>query len=235
VTRVRLAFDEWPAAVYAVGDVHGCLAQLLALEHQIIADGRRVAGEKWLVMLGDYIDRGPDSAGVVAHLLEPLPEGWRRICLLGNHEQMMLDFLQDAEAFAFWLDEGGLATLESYAAAAADGDDEAEVVMPGAHLRFLAGLPISLSLPGWLFVHAGIRPGVPLADQTDDDLIFIRRPFLDATDFGGLRVVHGHTPGRAPVDTPARIGIDTHCFHSGRLTAVRVLPDGSTKFFTASG
>lgn len=233
--RRRLAFDAWPAAVYAVGDVHGCLDQLLALERQILADGDRTAGEKWMVMLGDYIDRGPNPAGVIAHLLEPLPEGWQRICLLGNHERMMLDFLEDADAHAYWLEEGGLATLESYASGTANDDGGAEIAVPAAHLRFLAELPISLLLPGWLFVHAGIRPGVPLAVQTDEDLILIRRPFIDAADLDGLRVVHGHTPGRQPVVTAARIGIDTHCFHSGRLTSVRVLPDGSTRFLTASG
>lgn len=234
MARARLAFDAWPAAVYAVGDVHGCLAQLLALERQIFVDGGRIAGEKWIVMLGDYIDRGPNAAGVVSHLLTPVPEGWRRFCLLGNHEQMMLDFLGDADAFSFWLEEGGLSTLRSYTA---DPDDPegGEVSVPGAHLRFLVELPISLSLPGWLFVHAGIRPGVPLAAQTDEDMILIRRPFLDAMDLDGLRVVHGHTPGRAPVVTPARIGVDTHCFASGRLTAVRVLPDGATRFLAASG
>jgi serine/threonine protein phosphatase 1 len=234
--RERLAFEAWPAAVYAVGDVHGCLDQLIALERQILADGRRIAGEKWIVMLGDYIDRGPNSAGVIEHLRHPPEKGWRRFCLLGNHEQMMLDFLADADAHAYWLEEGGIATLQSYAAEQGSGGAEGdEISIPSAHLQFLMELPIWLRLPGWLFVHAGIRPGVPLEAQEDDDLVFIRRPFLEASDLGGVRVVHGHTPAPAPMATPTRIGIDTHCFRSGRLTAVRIMPDGETKFFTASG
>lgn len=236
--RERLAFPDWPAAVYAIGDVHGCLSQLLALERQILADGRRIEGEKWIVTLGDYIDRGPNSAGVVAHLLEPLPEGWKRFSLLGNHEQMLLDFLGEPWPNAYWLDEGGIETLRSYGVEVTpellDGGNAAKVIPP-PHLNFMRNLPISLSLPGWLFVHAGIRPGIPLADQREEDMIFIRGPFLDATDVGAQRVVHGHTPGRKPVVRPTRIGIDTHCFWSGRLTALRVLPEGDTKFFTASG
>ncbi len=109
------------------------------------------------------------------------------------------------------------------------------VGFPQAHVDFIADLPVYLSLPGWLFVHAGIRPGVPLAMQTDDDLIRIRAPFLTSQLTGGLRVVHGHTPGADIVTTPHRIDIDTHCFQTGRLSAVRVTPDGRTKFFSVTG
>src|SRR4051794_38194267 len=107
--RPRLAFNHWPAAVYAIGDVHGCLDQLVALEHEIVEDGRGLDGEKWLLPLGDYIDRGPDSAGVVAHLRGPAPAGFRRFSLVGNHEVMMLDYLRDPEEHAYWLDQGGTA------------------------------------------------------------------------------------------------------------------------------
>jgi serine/threonine protein phosphatase 1 len=238
MARPRLAFETWPAAVYAIGDVHGCLAQLLALERQILADGRRIPGEKWIVNLGDYIDRGPNSAGVVAHLLEPMPRDWKRFCLVGNHEQMLLDFLAEPWPNAYWLDEGGIETLRSYGIEATPDlldDGAAAEAIPPQHLELLRRLPVTLSLPGWLFVHAGIRPGMPLAEQREEDLIFIRSPFLEATNLGGQRVVHGHTPGREPMVTPTRIGIDTHCFWSGRLTSVRVLPSGETKFFTAQG
>lgn len=243
--RPRLAFHNWPAAVYAIGDVHGCLEQLLALERTIAADGSGLDGEKWIVTLGDYIDRGPDSAGVVEHLLEPPPPGFRRIALIGNHEQVMLDFIAEPAENAYWLEEGGLETLRSYGvdldarypeavlerALATDLDRR----IPAPHRVFLDGLPVLLSLPGWLFVHAGIRPGVPLLDQSDEDLIWIRTPFLSAQLTGGLRIVHGHTPASEPVVTPHRIDIDTHCFSSGRLSAVRVTPDGKTKFFSADG
>jgi len=232
--RPRLAFHQWPAAVYAIGDVHGCIDQLLALEERITADGSDIEGEKWLITLGDHIDRGPASAAVIEHVMGPAPRGLRRFSLVGNHEVMLLDFLGDQDAHAYWLEEGGIETLASYGIgpglAAQDGtiDDW----LPRAHVDFIAGLPICLSLPGWLFVHAGIRPGVPLALQTEEDMIWIRGPFLTSQLTGGLRVVHGHTPGKDIVTTPHRIDVDTQCFATGKLSAVRVTPDGRTKFFS---
>ena len=239
----RLAFHSWPAAVYAIGDVHGCLDQLLALEARIVADGSGIDGEKWIVTLGDYIDRGPASAGVVAHLQTPAPAGFKRIALFGNHEAMLLDFLDNPAAHAYYLDEGGLKTLSSYGIEVdypplrtSEGLKRflAEK-FPEGDQRFLGQLPISLSLPGWLFVHAGIRPGIPMSMQTDDDLIWIRGPFLTSQMTGGMRVVHGHTPGPDIVVTPHRIDVDTHCYHTGRLSAVRVTPDGETAFFSVQG
>jgi serine/threonine protein phosphatase 1 len=238
----RLAFHTWPAAVYAIGDVHGCIDQLRDLEAMIAEDGRDIEGEKWLVTIGDHIDRGPDSRAAIGHVMGPAPSGFKRFSLLGNHEAMLLDFMENPAAHAYYLEEGGLETLASYgidfappplrSAAAAR---EKLAGFPAAHAAFIAGLPIYLSLPGWLFVHAGIRPGVPLAMQTDDDLIWIRAPFLTSQLTGGLRVVHGHTPGPDIVATPHRIDVDTHCFHTGRLSAVRVTPDGKTKFFSVTG
>lgn len=241
--RPRLAFHNWPAAIYAIGDVHGCLDQLLALEARIAEDAGDFEGEKWLVTIGDHVDRGPRSADVVAHVMGPAPSGFRRFALIGNHEQMMLDFLGNPAAHAYWLDQGGMETLASYgieldypplrtSEALRRKLDER---FPTDHRQFLETLPSYLSLPGWLFVHAGIRPGMPLAMQSDDDLIWIRAPFLTSQLTGGLRVVHGHTPGRDIVVTPHRIDIDTHCFHTGTLSAVRVTPDGRTAFFSVDG
>src|SRR5690349_17356311 len=112
--RPRLTFETWPAAVYAIGDVHGYLHQLQALEEQILADGAAIDGEKWIITLGDYVDRGPNVAGVVDHLLKPLPAGWRRIALFGNHEEAMLNYLHDPVTYGWWLVEGGAETIESY-------------------------------------------------------------------------------------------------------------------------
>lgn len=243
MSRPRLAFHEWPAAIYAIGDVHGCLDQLVALEALIAEDGLNFEGEKWLVTVGDHVDRGPESAGVVTHVMGEAPAGFRRFALIGNHEQMMLDFLGNPAAHAYWLDEGGAATMASYGIEIDYPPlrtSEALRVMleqrfPADHRAFLSALPSYLSLPGWLFVHAGIRPGIPLAMQSDDDLIWIRAPFLTSQLTGGLRVVHGHTPGRDIVVTPHRIDIDTHCFHTGKLSAVRVTPDGRTAFFSVDG
>lgn len=243
MSRPRLAFHSWPAAVYAIGDVHGCLDQLVALEAVIAEDGLNFEGEKWLVTLGDHVDRGPDSAGAVAHVMGPAPTGFRRFALLGNHEQMLLDFLGNPAAHAYWLDEGGTQTLQSYGIdldypplrASAPVRDMLDDRFPADHRHFIETLPIYLSLPGWLFVHAGIRPGIALAAQSDEDLIWIRAPFLTSQLTGGLRVVHGHTPGADIVSTPHRINIDTHCYHSGTLSAVRVTPDGRTAFFSVDG
>ena len=237
----RLAFHTWPAAVYAIGDVHGCLDQLVELEALLAEDGRDFEGEKWLVTIGDHIDRGPDSRGVIEHVMGPAPVGFKRYSLLGNHEAMLLDFFENPAAHAYYLEEGGLETLASYGldfdvplrSQAAARDKLAG--FPQAHADFIAALPVYLSLPGWLFVHAGIRPGIPLAMQTDDDLLWIRAPFLTSQLTGGLRVVHGHTPVRDIVATPHRIDIDTHCFHTGKLSAVRVKPDGTTRFFSVTG
>jgi len=239
----RLAFHDWPAAIYAIGDVHGCYDQLLELEAVIAADGRDLDGEKWLVTLGDYIDRGPRSADVIAHVMGPAPAGFRRFSLFGNHESLLLDFIDNPAATPDYLEWGGLRTLASYGIdldypplrASAPVRRLLLDALPPEHLRFIAELPIYLSLPGWLFVHAGIRPGVPLAGQTNDDLIWIRAPFLTSQLTGGLRVVHGHTPGPDIVVTPHRIDVDTRCFSTGRLSAVRVTPDGHTKFFTVEG
>ena len=235
MSRPRLGFHTWPAAVYAIGDIHGCLAQLEALEAEIAADARDIDGEKWLVTVGDHIDRGPDSAGVIEHLRRRPPDGFRRFSLLGNHEAMMLNFLAAPDPAHFWLDEGGIETLQSFGI---DPYTETGLYerprdrLPRTAVDFAESLPVCLSLPGWLFVHAGIRPGIPLGDQTDDDMIWIRGPFLSAQLTGGLRIVHGHTPGRNIVVTPHRIDIDTHCYHTGRLSAVRVTPDGETTFFS---
>lgn len=238
----RLAFHDWPAAVYAIGDVHGCLDQLLALESLLADDGLNFEGEKWLITLGDHIDRGPASAAVIEHVRGPAPAGFRRFALLGNHEQIMLDFLGNPAAHAYWLDEGGTQTLGSYGVAAdypplrgLASLEERLASIPPTHRQFMSELPLCVSLPGWLFVHAGIRPGIPLAMQTDEDLIWIRAPFLTSQLTGGLRVVHGHTPGRDIVATPHRINVDTHCYHTGRLSAVRVTPDGGTSFLSVDG
>jgi serine/threonine protein phosphatase 1 len=243
MSRPRLAFHQWPSAIYAIGDVHGCIEQLRDLEALVAQDGLDFEGEKWLVTLGDHVDRGPDSAAVIAHVTGPAPSGFRRFALLGNHEQMMLDFIGNPAAHAYWLGEGGLETLASYGISldypplrTNEGVRRVlEERIPAAHRQFLDMAPIVLAVPGWIFVHAGIRPGIPLAMQDDDDLIWIRAPFLTSQLTGGQRVVHGHTPGRDIVVTPNRIDIDTHCFHTGKLSAVRVTPDGRTAFLSVEG
>lgn len=229
----RLAFHSWPAAVYAIGDVHGCFQQLLDLEAQIVADGLGFEGEKWLITLGDHIDRGPRSREVLDHVMSPAPKDFRRFALLGNHEAMALDFLAHPSRDENWTGQGGAETLVSYGIDVRGRPSETAAAFPADHRAFLEELPLYLLLPGWLFVHAGIRPGIPLADQTEEDLVWIRSPFLTSQLTGGFRVVHGHTPNRDIVVTPHRIDLDTGCFATGRLSAMRVTPDGRTTFFSA--
>lgn len=233
----RLAFHSWPAAVYAVGDVHGCLDQLLALEDDIVSDSGDIEGEKWLVTLGDHIDRGPNSREVVTHVMQAAPAGFRRFALLGNHEVLALDFLATRDWGSNWLhpNGGGRETLLSYGIDPSQPGAQVAALFPSSHLIFFANLPLYLSLPGWLFVHAGIRPGLPLSAQAESDLVWIRDPFLNSQLTGGLRVVHGHTPVENVVITPHRIDVDTACFATGRLSAVRVTPDGRTKVISVQG
>ena len=243
--RPRLKFEHWPTAVYAIGDVHGCIDQLHALEAQIIADAEPFPGEKWIVTLGDYIDRGPDSRAVLDHILTPAPARFRRFPLIGNHEQLLLDFLDNPPANLDWLEWGGLATARSYGMPPDPGEDwrrdpfgfanRLRPLIPARHLEMLRDLPTCLSLPRFFFVHAGIRPGVPLDRQEDEDLIWIRAPFLRAQFSGDITVVHGHTPVDDVDIAPGRIDIDTGCCFKCTLTALRVTPDGGTKILQAHG
>jgi len=230
VVRQHLAAAAWPAVVYAVGDVHGCADLLASLMDRIVADARDIEGERWLVMLGDYVDRGPDSARVLDMLLSPPPAGFRRFNLAGNHEVMMLAFLDNPETNPQWLDYGGREALASYGLSsdamstmtpAALGRELAQR-LPVEHLELLRSLPLSLSLPGTVFVHAGIRRGVPMPEQIEADVLWIRRAFHDADPVDDLLVVHGHTPGPVPVVEPRRICIDTGAYATGRLTAFRL-------------
>lgn len=234
----HLVVPQAPAAVYAIGDVHGCLDELIALEHQIMADSRSVQGDKLIVMLGDYVNRGPNSAGVIDHLLAKPPEGFERISLMGNHEVMLREFLMRPHPKSNWLEVGGIETLQSYGlsgdALKATRQSQWPMLIkahvPDDHLDFLGSLPWTLQTPGWLFVHAGIVPGIPLYAQSPDDLFWIRDNFYDLVDHEEVsclefRVVHGHTPATEPVVTPTRICIDTGAYATGRLTALKITPD----------
>jgi serine/threonine protein phosphatase 1 len=222
--------------VYAIGDIHGRLDLLRTLE-ELIRDDAAAAPEtrKVVVYLGDYVDRGPDSRGVIEHLLaEPLA-GFERVHLIGNHESMMLDFLRDVAMGPGWLWNGGDATLESYAVAAPMGwsdRDQLEAARRGLaaalsadHRAFLDRLARSHREGDYLFVHAGIRPGVGLDDQDPNDLIWIREPFLDSTAEHGVVVVHGHSIAQEPQYRDNRIGIDTGAYGTGRLTSLVLAGD----------
>jgi serine/threonine protein phosphatase 1 len=227
----RIVVGEEPAVIYAVGDVHGCLSLLRRLETQIVEDAAAVAGEKWIVMIGDYVDRGPESAQVIDHLLSPPPEGFRRFCLAGNHEAEMANFMRAPSANSSWLGFGGRETLLSYGipeqkfAAGQSRRALQQVVasyVPAEHLQFIARLPAMLETPHFVFVHAGLRPGIATADQALQDLLWYRDDFAETYLTLGKTVVHGHTIRDEVLITPGRIAIDTGAYAKGRLSAVRL-------------
>ena len=236
--RRRIDLGDVPPsfAFYAIGDVHGCLDLLVEAEEKIERDVARRDTPGLVLLLGDYVDRGPNSAGVLAHLLTPPPKGCRRLALSGNHEAAFLSFYRDPLAHLQWLDFGGKETMKSYGLDCEYyftrwGRDTRELVramntaIPESHIRLLESLPIYLRSKGIVFVHAGLRPGISLSSQTDDDMLWIREPFLSEGPKLPLLVVHGHTPSDNLQIGPNRIGIDTAAFATGKLTVLRVKDD----------
>lgn len=242
--RIRIQLPRGERLIYAVGDVHGCLAQLVRLEDMILRDAESMTmAARTIVLLGDLVDRGPQTAEVLAHLMRPVTQGFSRIVLAGNHEVAMLAAFSQPGRAGPWLDLGGLETLRSYGldvgvfpTSRRELDSvmlQARSLVPNEHLEFLRGLPVAVAWERYRFVHAGCRPGVAFADQGDTDLVGIREPFLSCWGDGEEIVVHGHTPAAEPRQVGARIGVDTCCYATGRLSAARVERDG-VKFFTAS-
>lgn len=238
----RLSFGADPAAIYAIGDVHGCLGLLKRLEEQISEDAKSLGGDRWIIMLGDVIDRGDQSAQVIDHLLSPPPAGLKRLCLMGNHEAMMLAFVQRPSPNAIWLENGGRETLLSYGVPIEalmhdrlGGRQARQIVgtyIPNDHLDFLTALPLLIETPSAIFVHAGLDPDTPLEEQREVDLINYRDDYASGFERFGKPVVHGHSIREEPLVSPGRIAIDTGAFFSGRLTAVRLAPGEPPKLFS---
>jgi serine/threonine protein phosphatase 1 len=206
--------------IYAIGDIHGCAPMLAALHGQIAADmAARPIAQALLVHVGDFVDKGPDSAGVVAHMLRGAPAGLRMVNLMGNHERTMLDALAgERAAVTDFRMTGGVEALTSWGIDAASDPSGWAAAIPAAHRDFLSGLALMHRHGPYLFVHAGIRPGVPLERQEPDDLLRIRHGFLESPGDFGCVVVHGHTPSRGPVVRANRIGIDTGAVFGRELT-----------------
>jgi serine/threonine protein phosphatase 1 len=231
--RTRLSIDPWAfAAIYAIGDVHGCYDALVEAERRIAADAEAFAGEKLIVLLGDYVDRGKRSRDVLQHLCLPAPAGFQRVALCGNHDDAFLRFLENPQANTDWLKYGGAETLYSYGIDVAyllgqgrSLDELCSAIrasVPAEHLELLRSMPIVLSVGGLIFVHAGVRPGISLDSQSDRDLMWIREPFITEGPQLPSLVVHGHTPGADPDFGSGRIGIDTAAFATGRLTVLKI-------------
>jgi serine/threonine protein phosphatase 1 len=217
--------------VYAIGDIHGRRDLLDQLLFRIDADERtRGPARTQLIFLGDLVDRGPDSAGVVQRALELKQGGGADVRLLmGNHEEVFLKALDGSlEALRFFVKIGGRATILSYGFTPDEYDaldypdllDQLIERVPAAHVAFLKSFEDRIAIGDYLFVHAGIRPRVPVEEQTGGDLRWIRSEFLDFRGSHGPIVVHGHTICDEVEELPNRIGIDTGAFASGRLTAL---------------
>jgi serine/threonine protein phosphatase 1 len=207
--------------IYAIGDIHGCNAQLANLHAMITGDlAQRPIPSATLLHIGDYVDRGADTAGVITRLLDgsPVP-GTTMVNLLGNHESTMIEAIAGERAAGTdWLFAGGEATLRSYGIDPGGPREAWRDLIPASHQRFLHSLRLMHRAGGYAFVHAGVRPRIPLDQQARDDLLRARSIFLySEADFGAV-IVHGHTPVKAPVIRHNRIAIDTGAVFGGVLT-----------------
>lgn len=231
-SRRRLEIDTDNAVIYAVGDVHGCYDELVALEAKIVADAEQFDTAKTIILLGDYVDRGKDTRRVLDHLIGAPPAGFTRICLAGNHDVAMLDYIDGRLSRERWLAYGGDETLFSYgldAAHLAHLYDTAGVDrfihanIPEEHVAFLRDLPIMAYSPKFVFVHAGLRPGISLDEQTDDDLLTIRDDADVEARMGDRIVIHGHTRVGFPRRNGRVVGLETGVYETGQLTALRIV------------
>ena len=233
-------------AVYAIGDVHGRLDLLEDLLSRISEDARRYPADqvRSLVFLGDYIDRGSESRSVVERLLDDPMPGFAKVYLMGNHEEAMLAFLEGLSDGLDWLSFGGLETLLSYGVplrrlprsenAVLALRQELAATVPQSHVDFFRNCALHHSIGDYIFVHAGVRPGVALERQSPTDLMWIRDDFLRSkVPLPGRIVVHGHTICDLPQNREYRINIDTGAFVSGRLTCL-VLRDNERRFLSTA-
>lgn len=228
--------------VYCIGDIHGRADLLLRLHESILDDADGYSGKKTVVYLGDYIDRGMQSRQVIDMLLAGGLSGFETIYLQGNHEQVMLSFIKYPEATASWLSFGGREALDSYGIPLAHIPGKREVLqlarqldekLPDAHREFILNCVDSWRCGSYYFVHAGIRPGVALDEQLQEDKLWIRGEFLESKKDHGAIIVHGHTITPEPELLYNRIGIDTGAFNTGVLTCLVL--EGETRRLLQTG
>ncbi len=233
--------------IYAIGDIHGWLNKLSAVQTFISEDlKRRPHPSPVIVYIGDYIDRGPDSKGVIDNLIIEQASAHRTHFMLGNHDKFFSNYILDPELIAssrlHWFSDnlGGTTTIESYGIEGANHENPAAChgsfvkVVPQSHHDFLGSLELSLQIGSYVFVHAGIRPETPLCDQTEHDLTWIREPFLSSDIDHGFTVVHGHTPTRTVENRGNRIGIDTGAAFDRNLSCL-VLEDDRQNLLAPDG
>jgi serine/threonine protein phosphatase 1 len=227
--------------VYAVGDVHGRLDTLEPLLRDIGQDvlTSPPTERPMLIFLGDYVDRGPESRQVVDLILRmQANDAFETVALKGNHEEALLQFLDEPTFGATWMEHGGGPTLVSYGvqppATRTDAEawqrvrDAFDKALPSAHRQFFGALRLMETVGDYAFVHAGVRPGVPLEQQAERDLLWIRHEFLQDRGPFGKVIVHGHTPAEEPQLMKHRLGVDTGAYATGLLTAVRLHDQGQS-------
>ncbi len=220
--------------LYAIGDIHGRVDLLIRLIDTIIEDSsaRQKVRYQVLIFLGDYIDRGPESSQVIDFLVNHLPKRFKTVFLKGNHEQMMLEAVKNKQALPTWFHNGGKATLHSYGI-----DPEKYIFKPGAtqilgelleqkmpakHKKFYKNLKLNTTFGDYFFVHAGVNPVIPLEEQKERDMLWIRQRFLQYKRKFEKTIIHGHTITASPEVRSNRVGIDTGAWRTGRLTALRL-------------
>lgn len=231
--RIEVPPSSIGRLVYAIGDIHGRLDLFERMLAHIRADELAALECPLIVLLGDYVDRGPDSAGVLERIIRLKEEGWCDVeLLLGNHEESLLKFLHSAQHGPSWVDYGGGSTLGSYGVPLPGSRtdmmqwEETRVAfaaaLPAAHEALLREMKYLVRIDDYVFVHAGVRPDVPLEEQGVDTFLWVRGAFMAAEKACNYVVVHGHTPEDAPTNKRWRIGIDSGAYATGVLTAVRL-------------
>lgn len=219
--------------VYAIGDIHGRLDLFERMLARIRNDDLAAVERPLIVLLGDYVDRGPDSAGVLDRILALRDETWCDVeVLLGNHEETLLTFLHSAKQGPSWIDYGGGSALASYGVALPPSRTDPaqweevrkafEAALPAAHLALLREMKYMVRVDDYVFVHAGIQPDMPLDEQGAETFLWVRSAFMAAEKACDYVVVHGHTPEDTPANKRWRIGIDSGAYATGTLTAVRL-------------
>jgi diadenosine tetraphosphatase ApaH/serine/threonine PP2A family protein phosphatase len=202
--------------IFAVGDIHGCYDKLAAMMK--ILPWRKDEGDL-LLFIGDYIDRGPKSREVVEFLVQLRQEGGEFVFLKGNHEKMLLDYYIQQKDQMLYVANGGAETIASYVEG---GIGRKAFVLPEEHLEFFLSLTLFHETEDYIFVHAGLKDGIPLTEQSEEDLLWIREEFIYSAYDWNKRVIFGHTALEIPFVTPGKIGIDTGAVYGNKLTAVEL-------------
>ena len=219
--------------VYAIGDIHGCIDKLRNLEKKILSDCSLHPNHQAIIIcLGDYVDRGPNSAHVLDHLSKPFDNGINRILIRGNHDDMFERFISSPKRYLSWLEIGGLQTLQSYGIFKSAKDLRSmrardlkillAATIPQDHFALLRSMVDATFWGHYIFCHAGIDPNKTILEQTRKDFLWSRDEFMLSTKDFGLTVVHGHTPVEAPEIKPNRISVDTFAYGGGPLSAIKI-------------